>query len=341
MMRQTIKRLLVRYKPLLRLLNKLTGNFPKILVYHRFSPNDTIVPHRVNAETFAWQLDVLMRDFEVISLGECIVRFQKANRWPRGTAVLTIDDGYRDMYEVAWPELAKRNLPATFFVTTEFIDGTLWLWPDRLQYALNQTHRTECTICMSGQDVRVLFNTEQLRARAWQIFSDYCIALSDKDRLRFIRQVEQQLGVELPLTPPPEYAAVTWEQLREMHDSGIEVGGHTMTHPILSKLDGHALYQEISGCRNRIRERLSIQAHSFCYPNSGPGDINATVIDAVSSAGFNGAVFGTNLTAWDRYQIPRMAISDERIDFLWKLYGGEALSYWGRTLKRSTIRPTT
>lgn len=326
-MRQRLKRVIAAHPLLLRLLNRFIGNFPKILVYHRFAPAGASMPHRVNAETFAWQLDTLMRDFEVISFGECIARFLQHGRWPQGCVVLTIDDGYCDMYQWAWPELAKRRLPATFFVTTGFIDGTLWLWPDRIEYALLHSRSSECAIFMAGKQVLLDLGDAQERASAWKMFSDYCISLPDDQRQAFIKQVEELLGVELPIRPPPEYAAVTWGQLREMQAGGVEIGGHTINHPILSKIDPNLLDQEIGLCRQILMERLSCPISTFCYTNSGPNDINDAVIASVAKAGYRGAVFGTNLSTWDLFQVPRMGISDDRIDFLWKLYGGESLTF--------------
>ena len=54
-----------------------------------------------------------------------------------GQAVITVDDGYRDFYDIAFPVLREEGVPATFFVTTGFIDGQIWLWPDLLEYALS------------------------------------------------------------------------------------------------------------------------------------------------------------------------------------------------------------
>lgn len=325
-MRHRLKRVVTAHPLLLRLLNRLAGNFPKILVYHRFAPAGAPRSHRVNAETFAWQLDTIMRDFEVISFGECIARFLQHGSWPRGCVVLTIDDGYCDMYQWAWPELAKRQLPATFFVTTGFIDGTLWLWPDRLEYALLHTTCTDCAIFMTGQQVLFSLGSTQERAAAWKQFSDHCISLPDDQRQAFIKRVEELLEVDLPLAPPPEYAAATWEQLGEMQAGGIEIGGHTINHPILSKIASNLLDKEIGLCKQILQERLSGPISTFCYTNSGPNDINDAVIAAVAKAGYRGAVFGTDLAAWDCYQVPRMGISDDRLDFLWKLYGGESLA---------------
>lgn len=325
-MRQRLKKLICANQPLLRGVNVISDRLPRVLVYHRFAAPGSDMPHRVSADQFAWQLDTIRKNFDIITFGECITRFLQHGVWPKGTVVLTIDDGYHDMYQWAWPELAKRKLPATFFVTTAFVDGTLWLWPDRLEYALFKTDRTECSITMPEQQITLSLDSSQTRSAAWQRCSDHCIRLENNRRLAFIKQLEEQLNVELPLAPPPEYAAVTWEQLQEMQAGGIEIGGHTINHPILSKISPELLDNEIGQCRKLIQEQLNAPVNSFCYTNSGPGDVNEAVIAAVVKAGYSGAVFGTNLALWDRYQVPRMGISNDRTDFLWKLYGGESLT---------------
>jgi peptidoglycan/xylan/chitin deacetylase (PgdA/CDA1 family) len=287
----------------------------------------------VNAETFAWQLDVIKKDFDVITLQDCIARYMQYGRWPTGCVVLTVDDGYSDMYQWAWPELTKRKLPATFFVTTGFVDGNIWLWPDRLEYALYLTTLSSCSVAVDGKQVTLSLKNEHDRYIAWKFFSDYCICCKDRQRLTFIKQIEAALEIELPLRPPHEYAPVTWEQLREMKAGGVEIGGHTVHHPILSKIDTDMLDLEIGGCKTILEERLSASIKSFCYPNSGPGDVNDSVIAAVARAGYIGAVFGTNLVIWDRYMVPRMGVSNDRADFLWKLYGGETLSFARQSAK--------
>jgi peptidoglycan/xylan/chitin deacetylase (PgdA/CDA1 family) len=324
-MRHILKEFITKQKLLLHLLSFFGEKFPKVFVYHRFTSKNSPISHRVNAATFAWQLDIIKENFNVFTLGQCVDYFLQHDRWPENSVVLTIDDGYQDMYTWAWPELAKRNLPATFFVTTGFVDQIIWLWPDRLEYALRHTKCTECEIYTNRNTVKFIIETDRQRSDVWKIWSDYCVTLPEDQRKQFISEVEELLNVQLPLTPTSDYAAVTWDQLREMQAGGLEIGGHTVTHPILSKIHPKLLGTEIGLCRRTLQEKLLSDINSFCYPNSGPGDINDAVITAVSQAGFLGAVFGTNLAQWTRYQIPRMAISDDRIDFLWKLFGGEGL----------------
>jgi peptidoglycan/xylan/chitin deacetylase (PgdA/CDA1 family) len=325
-MRRAFKRIVASSPGLLRLLNRISGNQPKVFVYHRFSPSGVSIPHRVDAETLAWQLDVMRRDFEIISFEECIDRYLKTDIWPRGCVILTIDDGYRDMYEHAWHELRKRNLPATFFVTTGFVNDNLWLWPDRLEYVLRNAQPSKYSIEMGGKEIAINLETHGSIAGIWKVFSDYCISVNDKLRISFIDTIEKTLAVTRPSVPPPEYSPVSWSQLREMQADGIEIGGHTVTHPILSKLDIDSLDGEVSVCRQILQEGLSAPIQTFCYPNSGPGDINEDVLSAVFRAGYKGAVFGTDLNDWDRFRVPRMGLSNDRTDFLWKLYGGEVLA---------------
>jgi len=324
--KRAAKRVITGSRPLLRLLGRFGVDMPRVLVYHRFAPPGVSIPHRVSADVFAWQLDAICRDFRVISLAECVEHFALHSIWPHKAVVLTIDDGYRDMYQWAYPELLKRKLPATFFVTTRFIDGDIWLWPDRLEYALSKSSCRRISIAHGSYHFDFLLQDEQQQAEAWKAFSDHCIGISDSERQSFIANLESLLNVSPPSSPLSEYSASSWDELREMHRNGIEIGSHTTNHPILSKIDPSLLGTEIIASKHVIERQLGDEISSFCYPNSAPGDINDTVVSTVCNAGFSGAVFGTDLSRWEPYRIPRMGVTNDRNDFLWKVYGGELIS---------------
>lgn len=296
---------------------------PRVLVYHRFAPPGANIPHRVSADQFAWQLDQMRGKFNLLSLSACFDHFERHGRWPERAVVLTIDDGYRDMYRWAFPELLKRGVPATFFVTTRFIDGELLLWPDRLECAVHATLRECVTLQVAGREQTFILDGPLEKFAAWKAFSDYCISVPNAERERFIDEVEALLQVLPPAAQPSAYEASNWDEIREMHRGGIEIGSHTTSHPILSKIDPLLLDAEIARSKKVIEEQLSAAVESFCYPNSAPADINDDVISAVRAAGFKCAVFGTDLFRWEPYRIPRMGITNDRVDFLWKVYGGE------------------
>lgn len=324
--KRMIKEFLVSAKAGRRILSLLAEDMPRVLVYHRFAPPGADEPRRVSADVFGWQLDTVCRTHRVMSFGELVRYFLERGKWPKKTVVITIDDGYRDMFLWAYPELHSRGLSATFFVTTGFIDGDLFLWPDRLDHAIRNTSQKGIGINLGGGAQAITLETPVQKMRAWETFSDHCVRLTDTEKEVFIAEVEQRLLHTTANWDAEMYAPCSWEEIRQMYGGGVEIGGHTCSHPILSKIDPARLDMEISRCKKSIEVHIGAEIDSFCYPNSRPGDINDEVVDAVRRAGFSGAVFGTDLFHWDRYLVPRMGVTNDRTDFLWKISGGESLT---------------
>lgn len=321
-----VKKVIVGSRALRSTLNLVTGDFPKVLVYHRFAAPGSVVAHRVSGDEFGWQLDqILGAGFRVATLAECLDFFRREGKWPRRSVIVTVDDGYRDFYQWAYPELKKRGLKATFFVTANFLDGKIWLWPDRLEHAVAQTTRSEATVRLDGGERRLALESEAERWRSFRELIDYCVSCPDRERERVLVEVTAALGVPLPELPPSEFGAVSWDELREMLGHGIEVGSHTMNHPILSRVDGERLQEEVFRSKQLLEQKTGVGISSFCYPNSAPKDITDEVVQAVQRAGYTGAVFGVDLKSWQPYRVPRMGVSHDRTDFLWKLHGGESL----------------
>jgi peptidoglycan/xylan/chitin deacetylase (PgdA/CDA1 family) len=132
MLKKRTKKIITNSEILLKLLKMLTGDMPRVFVWHRFAaPMENKYGH-VSADVFGWQLDQIRQDFQVLSLGEMLDYYNQHGKWPKRCVVLTIDDGYRDFCQWAYPELRKRGMKATFFVTVNFVEGKIWLWPDRL-----------------------------------------------------------------------------------------------------------------------------------------------------------------------------------------------------------------
>ena len=114
------------------------------------------------------------------------------------------------------------------------------------------------------------------------------------------------------------------EQLRLLRDAGMEVGAHTMTHPILASLDDAAARREIEDSRDALRSILGAPVTLFAYPNGQPGrDYRGEHVRMVKNAGFRAAwstAHGAADRACDAYQIPRITAwqADPR-RFAWSL----------------------
>jgi peptidoglycan/xylan/chitin deacetylase (PgdA/CDA1 family) len=93
--------------------------------------------------------------------------------------------------------------------------------------------------------------------------------------------------VALPQTPPDEFGPIAWAEAREMQANGIEIGSHTMTHPILTRVSDERLRSELQESRSRLEEVLRRRIEQFCYPN---GDHDERVRTEVAMAGYRIAV---------------------------------------------------
>src|ERR1041384_3411253 len=103
-----------------------------IVTYHRFTHGNKDV--KTAACAFAEQLDYLTRYYQVVPLSFIAERLTNRQSLPANIAAITIDDGYSDAYEIAFPLLRSRKLPATIFVVTEFVDQKKWLWTYKMRY---------------------------------------------------------------------------------------------------------------------------------------------------------------------------------------------------------------
>jgi hypothetical protein len=94
---------------------------------------------------------------------------------PNNATVVTVDDGYRDFYEVVDPVLRRLGLAAMVFLTTNFVDGKDWLWFDKLQYCIQHTQRSSVVVFLSGNEGIHLepANTEE-KVRAHLLPGTWC-----------------------------------------------------------------------------------------------------------------------------------------------------------------------
>lgn len=82
---------------------------------------------------------------------------------------------------------------------------------------------------------------------------------------------------------------LSWDQVREMRRNGIEFGGHTMNHPILTRVPLEKAKEEIVGSKARVEQELGEKILGFAYPNGLTGDFNAEIERTVAEAGYGAA----------------------------------------------------
>ena len=273
-----------------------------ILIYHRVLPApDPLLPWEWDAQLFEQHLRLLSEYFSPLTLTEAVQRLRR-NALPARAVCVTFDDGYADNHEVALPILRRYAMPATFFVTTGTLDGGC-LWNDQLIEALRLVPGPRLDLTALG------------------------LGSHDVGDLRARREALTRILLRVKHRPPPERAdlvgavcelaglerapslMMTSKQVRELHEAGMVIGGHTVTHPILSRLAPQAARKEICDGKDHLEALLGERVTLFAYPNGRPGqDYTAEHVKQVRAAGFEGAcstAWGAGGARADVHQLPR------------------------------------
>jgi len=309
-----------------RLVRFWTRQIPRILMYHRFSTEPKA--GFVHQEALVRQLAHLKRNFNVLSLGELIGILKHEAVVPDDSVVITVDDGYRDFYDVAFPVLRDCGLPATLFVTTRFVDGGFWLWPDQVRYILKNSQEIVAPDAFGLQrDSNLKMNADG-REIFWRQVVKTLLEIDDIEKNRLISIFAAQQSVEIPRDPVDVFSAVNWDQVREMSEAGIEIGAHSRTHPSLGRVSQDQLKYEIQGSVDDIIMQTGNEPGAFCYPNGLPADYNDLVKWHVKATGCNAAVtaYYDKYFTEDLFELRRFNVSSSWFQFSKAVNGIEALS---------------
>jgi peptidoglycan/xylan/chitin deacetylase (PgdA/CDA1 family) len=263
----------------------------RILMYHRFSRRGDLVR----------QCAHIRANYAPVSMTQVAAWLEHKAGLPENALAVTVDDGYRDFYQVAYPVFREYGIPATVYLVSEFLDRHLWLWVDQVRYAF-----------LHGQAASADLATPQARQRAAYEMTEAAKRIPNAERLRLLAGLADQLRVLLPREAPAGYEPLRWDEVREMAAAGIEFGAHTRTHPVLSRVAGaEELADEIGGSKRQIEQQLGRPVDHFCYPNGSHEDFGADAVAAVRLAGFRTAVTtekGLNYSGADRFQLLRIGV---------------------------------
>jgi peptidoglycan/xylan/chitin deacetylase (PgdA/CDA1 family) len=283
---------------------------PAILIYHRVLPEqDPLFPGEVHRAQFDRQLGWLKSRFNVLPLLEA-VQLAAEGRLPARSACITFDDGYADNAEVALPLLQKHGLHATFFIATGFLDGGR-MWNDTVIEAVRRAPGEVLDATTLGLGRHAIGNWEARRSAIGALIGQLKY-LPPAQRLEQVAKVAGLSGADLPRD-----LMMSTDQLRKLHGAGMGIGGHTVNHPILARLQAAEARAEIAQGRAALEAALDAPVRSFAYPNGKPGqDYLPEHVAMVRELGFEAAVstsWGVSRGAADWFQLPRFTPWDQGI----------------------------
>ncbi len=278
---------LVYSSGLVRLGHPFLSRFLTVVNYHRIhdiTPSFDSFRPNVSATTsmFEEQMKYLSRWFRVVSVEDIILWLHGKANLPPHAALITFDDGYLDNYTNAYPILLKYNLPAVIFLTTGHINTDEPFYWDLAAYCFFYTKKSKV---LFPDKTEKHWNNEKERDFISNTWIESLKILPDIEKKKWVNE----LPIQLDIMPPKGYfqsLMMNWDQIREMSRNGIEFGGHTINHPILSRISLEQAHKEINGSKSQIEKEIGKSILSFAYPNGMNNDVNSDIENITANAGY-------------------------------------------------------
>lgn len=299
------------------------------LIFHRVLPvPDPLFPEEMHARRFDEICRWLASTFHVLPLDEAARRLQTGSLPARALSI-TFDDGYRDNHDVAMPILQRHGLSATFFIATGFLDGGR-MWNDTIIESVRGTSADRLDLSdlgVEGLAVYGLPGPAERRAAAEDIIGRVKYLPVD-ERLDVVGRIAAAAEVVLP-----DDLMMSSGQVRAMHLGGMQIGAHTVTHPILATLPLEGQAQEMAASRAKLQQAIGAPVTMLAYPNGKPGrDYAESSVSIARELGFETAVStaaGVADARSDPFQLPRFTPWDRtRVRFNLRIAAALARRPW-------------
>jgi len=282
-------------------------NTAAIFLFHRVSPQRDPMWDPMDPALFEKCLAYIRKNFTVCTLDAVIA--DPTHKGTKPKAAVTFDDGYRDFIDHALPLLDQYKVPASMFVTTGCIDSGQPVWT----YIMDSLfYNTKKLSLKTGIELPALLTQTSWPSAAERIGFGKKI----KQRIKYIPASERQVVIDCISNSfndvqIPGNLMMNWEEIKSIHQNGVQVGAHSVTHPTMDTLENEEDIQFELSSGERIREMTGIEAGIFSYPN---GSYDERVTRLAQQAGYGAALAVNKRPAYkgeDRFAISRIELYNE------------------------------
>jgi peptidoglycan/xylan/chitin deacetylase (PgdA/CDA1 family) len=284
-----------------------------ILNYHRINNNNDPFFPALGIKHFTEQIRYISERCTVLSLKEAVEKLSLRQSCPSGV-VVTIDDSFKDTYTNAYPILKQFKIPVTVFLATGFVGESNFPWQSELAYSFKKTQQSVLSFNYSEYYLEFPLTNLLGRLKAHQVVKNALKRIPDDDRKIILKALREKLMMkdfsEL------EQENLSWEQVREMSESGISFGAHTHNHPILTRISEEQVWKEIFLSKTLIESMIDEEVDTFAYPNGEVGEFNKDIERMLKAMGFICActnIEGYNDKHTDLFELKRMYTSEVSI----------------------------
>jgi peptidoglycan/xylan/chitin deacetylase (PgdA/CDA1 family) len=247
-----------------------------ILFYHRFCSKSLVIdllPH-LDINEFRKQMLHIKRWYNVISMDELHTRLTNGAGFRSPSIIISIDDGYLNNYELAYPVLRDLNLPAIIYLTTGFIGTENATWVDDLGEMIVSTSLKSFFFHELFGDEVLDITDDVKKTEVVEKLYEVLLLVDHEKKMLALQKLPKLLYLNEAWRDGRDRKMLDWNEIIEMRTGGICFGAHTVSHPILNKMELYEAKREISDSKSEIESRLGEKVRHFAIPNGKIGDFN-------------------------------------------------------------------
>jgi peptidoglycan/xylan/chitin deacetylase (PgdA/CDA1 family) len=248
----------------------------------------------VTPASFEQHVAYLSSRYRVLPLPDAVSCLRSGKSLPANAVAITFDDGYADNLAAA-RVLSRYGVSATFYITAGCLNGEAPFWPAEIRQLLARVTAPAIELTAAGSRLSIPCATEAERRNALRtlarLFKSHPIPVREllREQLRSVAGGAETKSFML-----------SWDELREMHRLGMDIGAHTVTHPNLPNAGRDHASVEITGSKARLQREVDAPVTMFSYPNGGAERyMTREIAELVQEAGFEAAT-----TSWNGFAGP-------------------------------------
>jgi len=243
-----------------------------ILLFHRVKDvvGGTIGPDAeisLSPHVFEQIVRQLVTHFRPLSLPDIVHRVRSVEALPKRSVVLTFDDGFRDTLTTARPILEEYEAPATCYVTSGFVDGSVYPYEHILAHYIEAVEQVR--LPWDGETETWMVDAPEERKECYDAIKSIGKPLPSSERQRLLGSLRPRVKDSIDIGKScPEYMSP--DEVVELTSHPLfTIGAHTHTHPLLSSLSLEEAQTEIREGLDRLREMTEMPIRHFSYPYGG------------------------------------------------------------------------
>jgi len=300
-------------------LKKLTGidnNIAYILMLHRVSEKSQFkLAANENMKVSPYYLEKFIKEhlrqgYKFISLDQMCNLLSNNPGNNKKHIVITLDDGYKDNYEKAFPIFKKYNIPFCIYISTSFPEGTSFMWWYILENLILQENKI-----ILNDGTAYICDTEEKKEKTFLALRQIIMRLDhnyfEERFLEFFSNYDLD-----NIISETRNLAMSWSQIKEISSNKLStIGSHTHTHRALKNLSLENMKSEIRFSLDLLNANLETDIKHFSFPYGTRNEANKVQFELTKEFNFLSATTTNrgSIIKSDKYrlnQLPRIMLTE-------------------------------